>query len=210
MNRPRLTYGNVTATLALFVAFGGTSYAAFSLPRDGVGQRELRRDSVGASELRPNAVASSNVRDGSLGVRDLSAAARSALNGTQGPQGTPGPAGARGDEGEPGPAGPAGLPGEPGKAAVIEQAVISGNPARVRGTATSIAHDGLGVVTVAFSRSVSECTYAATLADLPSTPSSDPRAGRITVQEASGAVRVKTYDESGAPQDLGFHLIVVC
>ena len=43
----RLTYANVCASLALFIALGGTSYAAFTLPRDSVGARELRADSVG-------------------------------------------------------------------------------------------------------------------------------------------------------------------
>jgi hypothetical protein len=32
MLRPRLTYANVTATLALFLALGGGAYAATSLP----------------------------------------------------------------------------------------------------------------------------------------------------------------------------------
>ena len=49
--RPRLTYANVIATLALFVALGGASYAAVTLPRDSVG--------------------SGQVRDGSLRLRDL-------------------------------------------------------------------------------------------------------------------------------------------
>ena len=35
--RDRLTYANVTATLALFIALGGSSYAALKLPRDSVG-----------------------------------------------------------------------------------------------------------------------------------------------------------------------------
>jgi hypothetical protein len=37
----RLTYANVTATLALFVALGGASYAALELPANSVGPRQL-------------------------------------------------------------------------------------------------------------------------------------------------------------------------
>jgi len=37
----RLTYGNVVATLALFVALGGASYAAIALPANSVGTRQL-------------------------------------------------------------------------------------------------------------------------------------------------------------------------
>ena len=39
--RERLTYGNVMATVALFVGLGGTSYA-LTLPKKSVGSRELK------------------------------------------------------------------------------------------------------------------------------------------------------------------------
>ena len=35
--RERLSYANVVATLALFIALGGASYAAVTLPHDSVG-----------------------------------------------------------------------------------------------------------------------------------------------------------------------------
>src|SRR5262249_16407884 len=106
--REHLTYANVCASLALFIALGGTSYAAFSLPRDSVGERELRARSVGTSELKASAVTSRNVRDGSIAPRDLSATARSALAGPPGPQGVAGQTGATGSKGERGPQGAAG------------------------------------------------------------------------------------------------------
>jgi hypothetical protein len=43
---PRLTYANVVATLALFVALGGSSYAAFVLPANSVGTQQLRNGAV--------------------------------------------------------------------------------------------------------------------------------------------------------------------
>src|SRR3954471_14648828 len=64
--RPRLSYANVVATIALFVALGGSSYAALKLPRN----------SVGSAQIRTSAVHSSDVADGSLQPKDLSAAAR--------------------------------------------------------------------------------------------------------------------------------------
>ena len=54
--RRRLTFANVTAALALFVAMGGTSYAAIVLPADSVGSAQIRYHAVGHSEIRPNAV----------------------------------------------------------------------------------------------------------------------------------------------------------
>jgi hypothetical protein len=41
-----LTYANVVATLALFVALGGASYAAVSLPANSVGSKQLRAGAV--------------------------------------------------------------------------------------------------------------------------------------------------------------------
>jgi hypothetical protein len=41
-----LTYANVVATLALFIALGGASYAAATLPANSVGPRQLRSGAV--------------------------------------------------------------------------------------------------------------------------------------------------------------------
>jgi hypothetical protein len=71
--RARLSYANVTATVALFVALGGTTYAAATLPKNSVGSRQLRRHAVSNSKLRPNAVTASTIKPGavtSLRVRD--------------------------------------------------------------------------------------------------------------------------------------------
>jgi hypothetical protein len=45
-HRPRLTYANVVATLALCLALGGASYAAVNLPRDSVGSEQVRDGSL--------------------------------------------------------------------------------------------------------------------------------------------------------------------
>lgn len=49
--RNRLTYANVVATLALFIALGGASYAAISLPAGSVGPRQLRAGAVTLGKL---------------------------------------------------------------------------------------------------------------------------------------------------------------
>jgi hypothetical protein len=53
--RPRLTYSNAIATVALFIALGGAAVAA-GLPRNSVGPRQLKRGAVTAKALRKNAV----------------------------------------------------------------------------------------------------------------------------------------------------------
>jgi hypothetical protein len=90
------------ATIAVFVALGGASYAGVS----------LSRNSVGAEQIRPGAVRASEVKDRSLGLRELRLGAISALEGEQGVKGD------KGDPGIPGPPGqdatPADFAGEPG------------------------------------------------------------------------------------------------
>lgn len=83
----RLSYGNVMSTLALFVALGGVSYAATSLPVN----------SVGREQLKANAVVGSKVQDRSLRASDF--AVGQLPSGPIGHTGQPGPPGPKGDPG---------------------------------------------------------------------------------------------------------------
>src|SRR4051794_34604596 len=91
----RRAVANVLATLALFVALGGTAYAALALP----GGR------VGTAQLRQGAVTGTKVRPGTLSTTDLAPSPQSLPTGAAG---APGPAGPRGPVG---PVGPVGLSG---------------------------------------------------------------------------------------------------
>jgi hypothetical protein len=71
--RDRLSYANVTASLALFVALGGTSYAAIKLPAKSVGTIQLKSRAVTNAKIAPRAVDGSRVRDGSLRGADVAA-----------------------------------------------------------------------------------------------------------------------------------------
>jgi hypothetical protein len=57
---------NVVGYLALFVALGGVSYAATSLPKNSVGSKQLKKGSVKRSELAKGAVTGPKVAAGSL------------------------------------------------------------------------------------------------------------------------------------------------
>jgi hypothetical protein len=112
--RPRLTYANVLASLALFIALGGSSYAALQLPKASVGTKQLKR----------NAVTSPKVKPGSLLLSDFRASQRSRLRGPAGPRGLEGPPGATGPQGlqgPTGPTGPTGATGAPGTAQAFAQ-----------------------------------------------------------------------------------------
>jgi hypothetical protein len=55
--RPKLTYANVIASIALFVALGGAAVAA-GLPKGSVGPRQLKHGAVTAAAIRKQAVTS--------------------------------------------------------------------------------------------------------------------------------------------------------
>ena len=76
----------VVALIALFVALGGTSYAAVTLPRNSVGTAQIRNRAVTQTKIAKKTLAALRSRRGATG-----------------PQGRPGPAGAKGTPGLPGP-----------------------------------------------------------------------------------------------------------
>ena len=98
--RARLTYANVIATVALFIALGGTAWA---LARDSVGAREIIDGSVRSAELRDDDVRGADIRAATISGADV---ADDSLSGAdvreaslllpEGPQGPPGPPGADG------------------------------------------------------------------------------------------------------------------
>ena len=49
---PRLSYANVVATLALFLAIGGVGYAATRLPKNSVGTRQIRNGAVTGAKIK--------------------------------------------------------------------------------------------------------------------------------------------------------------
>jgi hypothetical protein len=118
--RNRVSYASVAASIALFVALGGTAAAVTAIPRDSVGAPQIRtdavrspeiakdavrspeiakdavrspevaKDAVRSPEIAKDAVRSSEIRDGGILLGDISTSARNALHGAQGPAGPAG------------------------------------------------------------------------------------------------------------------------
>jgi hypothetical protein len=101
--RSRLSYANVMATVAVFIALGGTGYAAVKLPKN----------SVGSTQIKKNAVSSSKIKNGALLASDFKAGQIPA-----GPVGPQGPKGADGKNGADGTNGTNGAPGTVGATTV--------------------------------------------------------------------------------------------
>jgi hypothetical protein len=79
------------ALLALFVALGGTGYAALKLPKNSVGSKQIRKGGVRNSDIASNAVTGAKVKRASLDGTDFKAGTLpQGPQGKQGAQGTPG------------------------------------------------------------------------------------------------------------------------
>ena len=91
-------FGNAIAYAALFIALGGTSYAAVAIPAHSVGTLQLQNGSVSNLKIRNDSITAAKIRDGSLQMRDFAPGqlriAVKTAKGPSGPAGPPGPAGA--------------------------------------------------------------------------------------------------------------------
>jgi hypothetical protein len=70
------------ATVAVFVALGGSSYAALSLPKKSVGTKQLKRNAVTSSKVRNGAITGADVNESSFGQVPSAATAANATNAT--------------------------------------------------------------------------------------------------------------------------------
>ena len=174
-----LSYGNVMSSIALFLALGGVSFAAATLPRN----------SVGTAQLRNGAVNSSKVADHSLRAADF---ARGQL--VRGPQGPPGRRGPAGDGAAPqGPAGSDGAPGVPGGAGPAGLAGARGSTGRPgppgpQGPTGAPGTDGhLGAIVVPFNESIPAGT------------------GQLLLRRTLPAGRSRAHRDRGGEPDLRDH-----
>ena len=80
--RRHLTYSNVIASLALFIALGGVSYAAIKIPANSVGTKQLKKGAVTGTKVKKGSLLARNFKSGQL---------------PRGPRGERGPAGPPGE-----------------------------------------------------------------------------------------------------------------
>lgn len=82
--RQRLTFANIVSCLALFVALGGSAYAATQLPKDSVGSKQIKKNAVNSAKVKDRSLKAVDFKEGQLPA---------------GPQGLQGPKGDKGDQG---------------------------------------------------------------------------------------------------------------
>jgi hypothetical protein len=69
--RTHMTFANTISMIALFIALGGVSWAAVTLPKNSVGATQIKKDAVSRSEVKKSAVAGDEVKNASLGPEEF-------------------------------------------------------------------------------------------------------------------------------------------
>jgi hypothetical protein len=232
MNRPfsrlrrRLSFANVTSAAALFVALGGTSYAAITLPTNSVGTREIRTGGVrkaeiatggvGQAEIRTGAVGKGEIKTGGVGASELhtdSVRKPEIKTDAVGPEEIAKDA-VTADEIKDDSVGMAELD-DATKGAITGFGVASTRGgAGTAGNAKTVARTGPGTYTVDFGSDVSKCVATASAATVKSGTTTDAPDPGATASSAPGAaataVVVNTFDTAGAPADEPFALVLSC
>ena len=196
--RGKLTYANVVATLALFIALGGASaFAATQLAKNSVGTKQIKNNAVTSSKIKNGAITGSKVNLSSLGTVPSATTATTAATASNANS----------------------LGGSP--ASAFEQssnllsAVVTNNGTAtlVRGTAgASVDRVGPGEVEVTFPRDVSQCTWVADRGEPGPVLVANGVATVRGVYQKPNTVEVVTYSvaEPNKVEDMDFHLIVLC
>jgi hypothetical protein len=112
----------VVAMIALFVALGGTGYAALT-----VTSKTVKDGSLTGKDIKNSSITGTDVKDKSLKAADFGDQLPAGPQGAPGPQGAQGPAGPRGAEG------PAGRDGRDGQDVPAPEGVHAVNPSPGQG-----------------------------------------------------------------------------
>jgi hypothetical protein len=184
--RGKLTYANVMSTVAVFLALGGSVYAAGKL--DGT---QIKPNSIPGNRLKRNSVTGARIKASTLGTVPFAtnAANASTLAGN---------------------AAAAFAQSSNLLSAVVENKGTNAN--FVRGTpGTTATRLGVGEVIVRFPRKVSQCTWVASVGHPGLAGLAPGGAGaRGPNDEDPNSVEVITWDSTGVQTDADFHLIVLC
>jgi hypothetical protein len=194
--RSHLSYANVMATIALFVALGGSSYAAIALSNNSVKSKHIGKGEVKRSDVAKNVVTSEKVKDASLLATDFKAGQVPA-----GPAGAPGPKGDKGDK------------GDPGTPATTLWAVLNQDGTLRRGSGVvSVSGAPAGFTQVKFNRNINTCAILASIGRLgPALSNGEPMADEFVANGfAADTVLVRTNDSTGAGAARSVHVAVFC
>jgi hypothetical protein len=190
-------YANVTATLALVMALGGTSYAAVTITGANIKDRSVKQ-----TDLASDSVTSAKVKNRTLLRADFKAGQLT------GGAGAPGPQGAQGAQG------PTGAKGEAGTPATRLFAVVPANSPTLlaQSGVASFTHNGTGTgsYTLVFDQPITNCAWLATPGSRNGgTQSTDNRIITVNGAAVTSTIEVRTA-VSNAATDMTFNVAVLC
>jgi hypothetical protein len=193
----------VVSIIALVAALGGTSYAAFSLPKHSVGSKQLKNNAVTQSKIKNGAVTGSKMNFAGVTVPSANHAnsATNATNATNAGNATR-------------------LGGQPASAyqpsgnvlfASVNTSATTATVVRGRG-ATGAGRIGTGIYFVSFNRNILGCTWLGTYGV---TDTGASGALNLTVEgrgtTTPNDVEIRIRNSAGTPTEgVGFHLSVFC
>jgi hypothetical protein len=192
----RSNHASVVAYLALFVALGGSSYAAMrvgsgEIVDNSIRSKDIRNGNVTSRDIKDNEVRTHDVRNGSLLAADFQAGQLPAGatgpkgdTGSQGPQGIQGPPGTDGAKGTNGKNGANGVSGyEQVSSGVIAQP-LEPNTFTIKNVDCPVGKVAVGG---GFSTLNTDATYAKFfVVQLSQRDSNDPRKWQFSVRNADG------------------------
>ena len=188
----RPSHATAVAYAALFVALGGSSYAAVA---------------ISGKDIRDGTVTTKDVKNSSLLLRDFK---RGQI--PVGPQGEQGPTGPQGPQGPQGETGSTGRPGEPGSALAYAHVNSDGtfDPASSKNLRHSATVSRLGVTAYCLDFSVDPKNAVASLSGSGFGAPGEIAAWRATCSGSGfqGNVVVRTWDSAGNQALKEFEIVV--
>jgi hypothetical protein len=193
-SRLRSNYANVTATLALVLALGGTAYAAATITGGDVVDKSLT-----GADIKNNSLEGVDID----GVRGQDVENSSLKGGDILDQSI------RSDDLHPSALPPAGPQGPKGEDASNMWAVVTEGGGLSRGeSVASTSRSNNGVYVVVFGREVTGCAFVGNIGD---PAGGSPGSGELTVSRSgTHGVLVETRNSGGSSRDESFHLAVLC
>jgi hypothetical protein len=116
-----ISYANAVATLALFIALGGSSYAAIVITG-----KNVKNNSLTTKDIKNRSLLKKDFKAGQLPRGPAGRQGSSGAKGDAGPQGGPGPQGAKGD------AGPQGAPSLSGLETIVSTSAANSSADKFR------------------------------------------------------------------------------
>jgi hypothetical protein len=198
--RKHLSFANVTSMIALFIALGGSAYAAAQLPSNSVGKAQIRSGAVGKSEASTGSVGRSEVRSSAIGTSEIASNGVGSSEIKTSAIGTKEIRDGKIDVADLTPAALA-ANGVNFRAAVSDAGALTGGNAKAATRATDP-----GVYSVDLGTDVSKCQVSATVAGTGATVGF----AVVAPGASTNLLTVSTFDGAGAAANRPFNLLIAC